>query len=135
MTAIAKFNEADYGRLLSKAQPVVIQTEKEFWRITKEIDALVKKQSRTPEEERLLDLLSDLSMRYEETHHPIPNSTPLEILQFLIEENDLVPAQLAKELGVSRGVLGDILKGRRGISKELAKALAARFKLRVDAFI
>jgi hypothetical protein len=31
--------------------------------------------------------------------------------------------------------LGDILKGRRGISKEIAKALATRFKVRVDAFL
>jgi HTH-type transcriptional regulator/antitoxin HigA len=133
----SRFNSTKYGLLLAKTQPVLIQNDKELERISEEVRKLATKRDKTPEEERLQDLLDDLVLRYENEHHAINTNdiSPTDTLKFLIEESGTTQAALARDIGISRGVLGDILKGRRGISKEIAKALATRFKLRVDAFL
>ena len=37
--------------------------------------------------------------RYEAEHYPIPDTSPADVLRFLIEQNDLTQRDLAAELG------------------------------------
>ena len=61
-----------YGRLLAKAVPCVIATKVEHERALAVVDALVAKGERnmTPEEDALLDLLTNLIRDYEATAYP-----------------------------------------------------------------
>ena len=61
-------------------------------------------------------------------------ATPLDTIKLLILEHKLKQNDLADIFG-SQGVVSEVLNGKRGISVNHAKRLAARFKLPVDLFI
>jgi HTH-type transcriptional regulator/antitoxin HigA len=46
----------------------------------------------------LLDLLTKQIEAYEQEHHNLPDATPAEVLQYLMEEHDLKQTDLAEEL-------------------------------------
>src|SRR5258708_6136606 len=102
MSAIAKFDSAQYGRLLAKTKPVLIENDQELDRLTAVALKLAVKPNKTAAEERLQDLLDELIMRYEAEHYAIDTSdlSPVDMLRFLIEQSEVVPAQLAKDIGI-----------------------------------
>jgi HTH-type transcriptional regulator / antitoxin HigA len=125
-----------YGRLLAKAAPCVIATEEEHERALTTVESLMKKGERnmTPEEDALLDLLTNLIRDYAATAYPPGKSRPHQMVAFLLEQSDLKPSDLWPIIG-SKGRVSEILTGKRSISKEQAKKLAAFFHVRADLFI
>lgn len=125
-----------YGRLLAKALPTVIKSEDENNRMLAIIEGLMAKgeDDLTAEEDALLDLLVDLVHDFEERHYPLPSSPPRQMVAFLLEQHRLKPSALWPVLG-SRSRVSDILSGRRAISKDQAKKLAAFFHVGVGLFI
>jgi HTH-type transcriptional regulator / antitoxin HigA len=81
----------------------------------------------------VLNYLSDLVIPYEEEHHPIPDASPRDLLEFLMEQQGLKQEDLADCAPQSR--ISEILNGKRTISKEIARRLAKRFKVSVNLFI
>ena len=81
----------------------------------------------------LFEIVMDLIERWEVEHVAIPDSSPHEVLRHLLEENGLKQKDLLEI--ASPSLISDILSGRREISKKLAKSLAARFNVSVDAFV
>ena len=129
------FNPEKYGALLMMALPRVIESQEELERTEKIIDTLLSKgENLSPEEEKLLDLLSDLVERYEDEHFPFPEVPPNEILKFLMEQNDLKQSDLLHIFG-SSGITSEVVNGKRAISKAQAKKLAEYFKVSVELFI
>ena len=128
------FNSNSYTNLLVKYQPKVIKTEAENERAIALAEELEHNLHRTPEEEALLELPILLVEKFEEEHYSIPQQTPHAMLLHLIEDNDLKQEDLVGVLG-SRGVVSEVVNGKRGISKSQAKALAAFFKVDVELFI
>lgn len=86
------------------------------------------------EEEALLELVVDLIQAYEAKAYPNPKSAPHEVLAFLLEHRELKPSSLWPVLG-SKSRVSEILSGKRSISKEQAKKLAAFFNVGVALFI
>jgi HTH-type transcriptional regulator/antitoxin HigA len=84
------------------------------------------------EEIELIQILID-DYESRTTNQP-EGMNPVEILQYLIEENGLSKSQLAKQLDVSRQLITDILNYRRNISKAMVNKLADRFCLNSSAF-
>ena len=88
-----------------------------------------------PEEDALIDLLTNLIRDYEATAYPPrAKSRPHQMVAFLLEQRDLKPSDLWPIIG-SKGRVSEILTGKRSISKEQAKKLAAFFHVRTDLFI
>jgi HTH-type transcriptional regulator / antitoxin HigA len=81
----------------------------------------------------LFEIVSDLIAVWESRHVSLPQAEPREVLRYLLKEHNLKQKDLADIVSPSH--LSDILSGRRGISKKLAKALAVRFNLDASAFI
>ena len=129
-------DEKRYGRLLAKALPAVIRTEEENERALLQIEALMDKgDGRSPEEDRLLELLARLAADFEAANYDFGRSKPNEILAFLLEKRGLRQVDLLPMLGCSKGALSDMLTGRREISRGNAKKLAEFFRLPADLFI
>ena len=59
---------------------------------------------------------------------------PVEILQYLMDENKLTKAELARQLDVSRQLITEILNYKRNISKKMISKLSKRFKMQQSAF-
>ena len=126
-----------YGRLLAKAVPCVITTEAEHERALAVVEGLVEKGERnmTPDEDALLDLLTNLIRDYEATTYPPrEKSQPGEMVAFLLEQRGMRPTDQWPVIG-SKGRVSEILSGKRSISKDQAKKLAEFFRVRADLFI
>src|ERR1051326_1823483 len=81
----------------------------------------------------LLDYLAEQVKAYEDEHYQIPDAKPQEVLRFLMEQHGLKQEDLADCAPQSR--ISDILKGKRPISKDIAKKLARRFGVHADLFL
>lgn len=132
-TAAVKFDPAKYRRLVSKAMPVIIETEAENERLLAIVESMMRRDL-SPEEEKLFDLLVKLIEDFEERHYPMGQSSPTETLQFLIEQRGLRQRDLVHLFG-SSGVASEVINGKRAISKKLAKSLGDFFHVSPDLFI
>ena len=128
------FNSESYGALLAKYQPKVITTEEENEQALAVAQELEHRSERTPEEDALLELLITLIEKFEDEYYPIPEGTPHQILLHLMQENDIKQEDLISVIG-SRGVVSEVVNGKRGISKAMAKTLAEFFSIDVGLFI
>ena len=136
MSTLSIFDEQKYARLLSKALPVKIRTEAEYDRLNAIIRELVDRDEEglSPEEERLVDLLSDLIQQYDEEHYPIKDLPPHQMLRSLMDDNDLDHKDIWQLFG-SQDVASEVLNGRRAIGREQAKKLGDFFKIDPGVFL
>lgn len=81
----------------------------------------------------LLDTLGTLIQAYEDDHEPLPESSGVEALRFLMDEHELSQASLP-EIG-SQGVVSEILNGKRELNLRQIRALAERFRVSPAVFI
>ncbi|SJM92527.1 helix-turn-helix domain-containing protein [Crenothrix polyspora] len=80
----------------------------------------------------LLDIVGMVVSDYEQTHYPIPISTPQNILAYLMAEHQLKQSDLP-EIG-SQGVVSEILRGKRQLNTRQIQILSKRFSVSVDVF-
>jgi HTH-type transcriptional regulator/antitoxin HigA len=131
----AVINPARYKKLLSRAMPIVIETEEENDRMLAEVEKLmVKGEDISPEEDALLRLMATLIQDFEERFYKPREAAPLEVLHHLMEARDLKQSDLLKVFG-SKGIASEVINGKRSISKAHAKALAKFFGVSVELFI
>ena len=81
----------------------------------------------------LLDTLGAVIHTYEEKHHPMPECSGVEMLQFLMEEHQLEPSDLP-EIG-SPETVSEILSGKRELTVRHLQTLAARFHVSPTVFV
>lgn len=81
----------------------------------------------------LLDTLGTLIQIYEEEHYPIPDTTGVDVLRFLMEEHSLNQSDLS-EIG-SQGVVSEILNGKRELNVRQIRFLAEKFKVSSAVFL
>ena len=81
----------------------------------------------------LLYYVTNLVEPYEEEHFPIPLAKPKDVLRFLMDQHNLDQSSFEDQIPQSR--ISEILSGRRGISKKIAKILSERFKMPLEVFL
>ena len=126
-----------YANLLVEYLPGVIQTEEDNEKALEFAGRLMKKGdgNRSPEEERLLDLLITLIEDFEEKAYPMGQmSNPAVAVRELMLEHELKQTDMVEIFG-SQGVVSQVLNGKREISKAQARKLSERFRLPIDVFI
>ncbi len=80
-----------------------------------------------------LDTLGAVVHTYEEQHYPMPETSGIEMLQFLMDEHQLEGADLP-EMGTPDQV-SEILAGKRELTVKNLQALAARFQVSPAVFV
>ena len=128
-------NPAEYGQLLAKAQPKVIETVAEFRKARELLENLTfAGHDLSPAELALRELLKKLVTDYDDRTHPLPKVEPRKLVKSLLEQRELKQRDLIPVLGAS-GTVSDVLSGKRSISKSQAKKLAGFFRISVEYFI
>jgi HTH-type transcriptional regulator / antitoxin HigA len=127
-------NEAAYINLLTLIKPRVISNEEENLKALSQVEKLMAIAHRSLEQDQILELLIVLIEKFESENYLIDVASPHEVLLHLMEEHDLKQADLVGILG-SSGVTSEVVNGKRGISKNQAKALGEFFKVSVGIFI
>lgn len=127
-----------YGALLAAYQPQVIQSEATYQEALAALETLLSKgEELTAEESAVATLLATLLEAYEDQQidqMPLDVVLPCEMLCHLMEVRDLRQADLVPLVG-SRGLVSEIVNGKRAISKTQAKVLAAFFNVSPALFI
>jgi HTH-type transcriptional regulator/antitoxin HigA len=132
---MARKPSKEYLTLINQFPLVPMRNRQHFKLARKVLDGLLDRyEDLTSEENEYFDVLTDLIYKYEQEHFPIERVSPLEMLKYLMEVNNLRQRDLA-HLFSSKSNLSEVLSGRRQISKEQARRLADYFKLSTDAFI
>ena len=125
-----------YNSLLVEYQPRAIDSESEYERMLEGIDRLMELgENLTPEEVSLLETLAILVEAYEEAEFPLEPSSPQEILLHLMEARELKQVDLVDVMGGSKGIVSEVVNGKREISKSQAKALGEFFNVSPALFI
>ena len=126
--------EIAYRLVIFPATTVTIHTDAEHKRLLKAVEQLMERpeEELTPEEGRLLEMLSMLIEEYEDRRYPLPETEPNKMLAYLLEERGMKPGDLWNVLPKSR--VSEILSGKRGISKSQAKQLAEFSRVPADLF-
>ena len=81
----------------------------------------------------LVDIVGDLIEDYEIEQHPLPETTGIEALKFLMEQHGLKQGDL-EEIG-SQGVVSEILTGKRELNVRQVRALSERFGVSTATFL
>jgi len=108
-----------------------INQYKEYCNLLEEITMIKKK---TRQQQDTVDLLTLLIEKWDEEHNTFSDADPVELLGYLMKENKLKAVDLAKELAVSKSLISDILHYRRGLSRDIIRKLANRFKVSQELF-
>ncbi|MEE3719644.1 transcriptional regulator [Tumidithrix elongata RA019] len=127
-------NKEVYGSLLADIQPQLITNEAENERALNIVENLLADENLSPEQEQILKLLVALIEKFEAEHYQLEASTPHSILLHLMEARDLRQANLVGVIG-SRGVVSEVVNGKRQISKSQAKSLGEFFHVDPSLFI
>jgi HTH-type transcriptional regulator/antitoxin HigA len=123
-----------YQALLIKFVPRPIRSEREYKKSLRQIERLMTANP-TREQSELIDVLATLIEQYEAADHPTPKLPPRQLIAHYLENRGLTRAELARQTGIPRSAITNILQGRRGVSKANAWRLAEFFRVPMSAFI
>ncbi|MHB8415053.1 MAG: helix-turn-helix domain-containing protein [Acidiferrobacteraceae bacterium] len=111
-----------------------VRTEGDYTQARATIDALIDEigEDENHPLAEVLGYLADQVKAYEDAHFTVPEAEPREVLRFLMAQHDLKQEDLSD--CAPQGRISDILSGKRGISKDIARKLARRFNVGADLF-
>ena len=112
----------------------VIKTATQYKQYCSLLEALVVSGKKTSVVQDEIELLSLLIEKYDADHNTFSEADPIELLKLLMTEHAIKAVDLANLLGVSEGLVSDMLNYKKGLSKETIRLLASRFKLRQEVF-
>jgi HTH-type transcriptional regulator / antitoxin HigA len=81
-----------------------------------------------------IDLLTLLIEKWDAEHNSFHEVDPVTLLRSFMEEQQLKATDLVELLRVSKGYVSEILNYKKGMSKEVIRKLAERFKVSHEAF-
>lgn len=112
----------------------VIKSKKQYNEYCSILEELTNLTTKRKEQNEEIELLSFLIEKWDEEHNSFEESDPVSLLKALMQEHGMLASDLATSLGVSKGLVSDILHYKKGISKEMIRNLAGMFKVSQEAF-
>lgn len=120
--------------VMEKLKYKVIKSEKQYDEYCDVLAELVASPRKSKELSDEIELLTLLIEKWDESHSTFKDANPIEILQYLMAENNLKATELAAILGIGKSLISDMLHYRRGLSKENIRKLAEHFKVSQELF-
>ena len=81
-----------------------------------------------------IELLTFLIEKWDNEHNSFEDVNPIELLRSLLIDHKLKSKDLVEILGVSKGLVSDILNYKKGLSKEIIRTLSSYFCLSQESF-
>jgi HTH-type transcriptional regulator/antitoxin HigA len=126
-------NPKVYRVLLGRTLPTVIHSEEQNQRYIEILAGLDSREELSPEERELAGLLTVLIENFEAEHYALNASTPVSMLQFLMDQHDLKQMDLLDVFGTDSAI-SQVLGGKREFSREHIRRLAKRFDVSPELF-
>jgi HTH-type transcriptional regulator/antitoxin HigA len=131
MTAV--LDNGTYLKALAEYSPRPIHDDVENARATALLEQIDALENPTPEQIAVAEVLMTLIEAYE-LNYTLERASGVELLRELMAANDLKQKDLEVVLK-SKGMVSDLLHGRRPISKGVARKLSARFNVSYTLFL
>ena len=114
-----------------------IRDEVDYDNAVEMLDRLAVLDRRSPDQEDYLETLTALVGKYDDENYAadLSHLSPLESLEYLMEQHGINGSQLGDLLGGNRSLGGKILRGERQLSKTHIRVLAERFKVSPALFL
>jgi HTH-type transcriptional regulator/antitoxin HigA len=112
----------------------VISSKTQYKEYCKKLEDLVFSGSGNRAIKDEIDLLTLLIEKWDAEHNTFKEVDPIRLLHSFMEDHKLKPKDLVDLLGVSKGYVSEILHYKKGLSKEVIRKLADRFKVSQEAF-
>ena len=119
---------------MQKLSYKIIKSKRQYYDYCNTLEELVILKKKNKEQQDTIELLTLLIEKWDEEHNVLAEADPIELLRYLMTENKLKSVDLAKLLEISSSLVSDILNYRRGLSKEIIRKLAERFKVTQELF-
>jgi len=98
------------------------------------LEELVTQESDSENTQDEVELLTYLIEKWDAEHNTFNDTDPVQLLTALMKERELKAKDLVKILKVSKGLVSDILRYKKGLSKEIIRALSTYFHVSQEAF-
>jgi HTH-type transcriptional regulator/antitoxin HigA len=112
----------------------VIKSKRQYKEYANILEELVSADFKSKEMKDEIELLTLLIEKWDEENNTFDDVDPITLLRSLIEERNLKAKDLVELLGVSKGLVSDMLNYKKGLSKENIRVLAEYFKVSQEAF-
>lgn len=111
----------------------IIKSKKQYYDYCNQLEEILNsRKSKSANEE--IELLTLLIEKWDTEHNSFNDLDPVQLLKSLMTEHNMKPISLATLLGVSKGLVSDILNYKKGLSKDIIRKLSVTFKLSHEAF-
>ena len=81
-----------------------------------------------------IELLTLLIEKWDEEHNTFDEIDPIRLLEALMKDHSIKAKDLSELLGISKGLVSEILHYKKGLSKEVIRKLSEYFKVSQEAF-
>jgi HTH-type transcriptional regulator / antitoxin HigA len=112
----------------------IIKSEDQYAKYCKALEDLLRRTAKTQEVEDEIELLTYLIEKWDSENSTFNNVDPIEMLHYLMKDKKMKAKDLVNLLGVSKGLVSDILNYKKGLSKGVIRILANEFKVNHEAF-
>jgi HTH-type transcriptional regulator/antitoxin HigA len=112
----------------------VIRSKEQYRKYCKGLEELLDSGSKAKSTADEIDLLTLLIEKWDEKNSTLKDVDPIRLLHSFMEDHKMKAKDLVNLLGVSKGYVSDILHYKKGLSKEVIRKLAERFKVSQEAF-
>lgn len=112
----------------------VIKNDTQYYKYCNILESLTDNQRKTKAIQDEIDLLTLLIEKYDEEQNSFTDADPVQLLKSLMVSHKMKSVELANLLGVSEGLVSDMLNYKKGFSKETIRVLSEKFKMSQEAF-
>ena len=119
---------------MSQLKYRVIKSKEQYQEYCSTLEQLVFGNQQNKEVEEELDLLTLLIETYDHQKNTFNTLDPIQLLHSLLKDHQMKPKDLVEILKISKGYVSDILNYKKGLSKEVIRALSQHFKVNREAF-
>ena len=98
------------------------------------LEELKEKKAGKKKAKEYIDLLTLLTQSWESRLQTFDGRDPVVVLRSCMESHSLKSKDLVGLLGVSKGLVSDMLNYKKGFSKEIIRTLSTHFKISQEAF-
>lgn len=124
---------ANPTKMIERGAPHLIRSEEQLEAYTKALYHLTSEPRPTPAQVEAIELLTLLVERYEGEHYVIPQTSPADVLRFLLDRHGLKQRDIAADLG-GESVVSEVLSGKRKLNAAHIELLSKRFHVSPAVF-
>lgn len=111
----------------------IIKSKAQYYKYCNILEALVDSKKITKSIQDEIELLELLIDTYDNLHNTFDDLDPIQLIKYLMQEHKMKAVDLATLLNVSEGLVSDMLKYKKGLSKETIRILSQKFKISQEA--